>query len=964
MHTLFEHKSNNKTVNTVFFCTFTMKKLKNMNQNSKLFLLDAYALIYRAYYAFIKNPRINSKGFNTSAILGFVNTLEEVLKKENPTHIGVAFDPPGPTFRHEAFEQYKAQREETPEAIRLSVPIIKDIIKAYRIPILEVAGYEADDVIGTLATEAGNQGITTYMMTPDKDYGQLVTDHVFMYRPKYGDKEFEVMGVEQVKAKFDIQSPAQVIDMLGLMGDSSDNIPGCPGVGEKTAQKLIAEFGSIENLLEHTDQLKGALKTKVETNREMIIFSKFLATIKVDVPIRLDMNSLVREQADEDTLRKIFEELEFRTLMERIFKKESSPASPIAGTLFNQENGPVQGNLFEEFTPDHTNEEKKSNLESLNSLSYDYQLIDTEEKRNEIIKKLLTSEILALDTETTGTDPMDAELVGMSFSITENQAFYVPVPAEREEAIKIVREFEPVFKNEKSLKVGQNIKYDMLVLQNYGIEVRGKLFDTMVAHYVLQPELRHNMDYLAEIYLHYQTIHIEELIGPKGKGQKNMRDLSPQEVYLYACEDADVTLKLKNILEQELKKNDAEKLFYEIEMPLVPVLVNIESNGVRLDTEALKQSSEHFTTRLQSIEKEIYTLAEGEFNIASPKQVGEILFDKLKIVEKAKKTKTGQYVTSEEVLESLRNKHDIIGKILEYRGLKKLLSTYIDALPQLINPKTGRIHTSFNQTVTATGRLSSSNPNLQNIPIRDEDGKEIRKAFIPDDGCSFFSADYSQIELRIMAHLSEDKNMIDAFLSGYDIHAATAAKIYKVDIKEVTADMRRKAQTANFGIIYGISVFGLAERMNVDRKEAKELIDGYFETYPQVKSYMDKSIQVAREHGYVETIFHRKRFLPDINSRNAVVRGYAERNAINAPIQGSAADIIKVAMARIYERFKAEGLKAKMILQVHDELNFSVPAKEKEIVEQVVIEEMEKAYRMHVPLKADCGWGTNWLEAH
>ena len=964
MHTLFEHKSNNKTVNTVFFCTFTMKKLKNMNQNSKLFLLDAYALIYRAYYAFIKNPRINSKGFNTSAILGFVNTLEEVLKKENPTHIGVAFDPPGPTFRHEAFEQYKAQREETPEAIRLSVPIIKDIIKAYRIPILEVAGYEADDVIGTLATEAGNQGITTYMMTPDKDYGQLVTDHLFMYRPKYGDKEFEVMGVEQVKAKFDIQSPAQVIDMLGLMGDSSDNIPGCPGVGEKTAQKLIAEFGSIENLLEHTDQLKGALKTKVETNREMIIFSKFLATIKVDVPIRLDMNSLVREQADEDTLRKIFEELEFRTLMERIFKKESSPASPIAGTLFNQENGPVQGNLFEEFTPDHTNEEKKSNLESLNSLSYDYQLIDTEEKRNEIIKKLLTSETLALDTETTGTDPMDAELVGMSFSITENQAFYVPVPAEREEAIKIIREFEPVFKNEKSLKVGQNIKYDMLVLQNYGIEVRGKLFDTMVAHYVLQPELRHNMDYLAEIYLHYQTIHIEELIGPKGKGQKNMRDLSPQEVYLYACEDADVTLKLKNILEQELKKNDAEKLFYEIEMPLVPVLVNIESNGVRLDTEALKQSSEHFTTRLQSIEKEIYTLAEGEFNIASPKQVGEILFDKLKIVEKAKKTKTGQYVTSEEVLESLRNKHDIIGKILEYRGLKKLLSTYIDALPQLINPKTGRIHTSFNQTVTATGRLSSSNPNLQNIPIRDEDGKEIRKAFIPDDGCSFFSADYSQIELRIMAHLSEDKNMIDAFLSGYDIHAATAAKIYKVDIKEVTADMRRKAKTANFGIIYGISVFGLAERMNVDRKEAKELIDGYFETYPQVKSYMDKSIQVAREHGYVETIFHRKRFLPDINSRNAVVRGYAERNAINAPIQGSAADIIKVAMARIYERFKAEGLKAKMILQVHDELNFSVPAKEKEIVEQVVIEEMEKAYRMHVPLKADCGWGTNWLEAH
>lgn len=935
-----------------------------MNQNSKLFLLDAYALIYRAYYAFIKNPRINSKGFNTSAILGFVNTLEEVLKKENPTHIGVAFDPAGPTFRHKAFEQYKAQREETPEAIRLSVPIIKEIIKAYRIPILEVSGYEADDVIGTLATKAGNQGITTYMMTPDKDYGQLVTDHVFMYRPKYGDKEFEVMGVEQIKAKFNIQLPTQVIDMLGLMGDSSDNIPGCPGVGEKTAQKLIAEFGSIENLLEHTDQLKGALKTKVEANREMISFSKFLATIKVDVPIQLDMDSLVRKEADEDTLRKIFEELEFRTLMERIFKKEPSHTSPISGTLFNKESGPIQGNLFEEFTPNNTNEENNSSLKSLNSLKYDYQLADTKRKRSQIIKKLLTSEILALDTETTGTDPMIAELVGMSFCIAENQAFYVPIPAEREEAIKIVKEFEPVFKNENSLKVGQNIKYDLLVLQNYGIEVKGKLFDTMVAHYVLQPELYHNMDYLAEIYLHYQTIHIDELIGPKGKGQKNMRDLSPEDVYLYACEDADVTLKLKNILEKELKKNDAEELFYDIEMPLVPVLVNIESNGVRLDTEALKQSSEHFTARLQNIEREIYDLAGVKFNIASPKQVGEILFDKLKITEKAKKTKTGQYVTSEEVLESLRNKHDIIGKILEYRGLKKLLSTYIDALPQLINPKTGRIHTSFNQTVTATGRLSSSNPNLQNIPIRDEDGKEIRKAFIPDDDCSFFSADYSQIELRIMAHLSGDKNMIDAFLSGYDIHAATAAKIYKIDIKEVTADMRRKAKTANFGIIYGISIFGLAERMNVDRKEAKELIEGYFKTYPQVKAYMDKSIQVAREHGYVETIFHRKRFLPDINSRNAVVRGYAERNAINAPIQGSAADIIKVAMARIYERFKAEGLKAKMILQVHDELNFSVPAEEKKIVEQVVIEEMEKAYSMHVPLKADCGWGTNWLEAH
>ena len=952
-----------------------------MNSTDKLFLLDAYALIYRAYYAFIKNPRINSKGFNTSAILGFVNTLEEVLKKENPTHIGVAFDPSGPTFRHEAYEQYKAQREETPEAIRLSVPIIKDIIRAYRIPILEVPGYEADDVIGTLATEAGKQGITTYMMTPDKDYGQLVSDNVFMYRPKHSGG-FEVMGIKEIKAKFDIQSTEQVIDMLGLMGDSSDNIPGCPGVGEKTAQKLVAEFGSIENLLAHTDQLKGALKTKVEANREMITFSKFLATIKVDVPIKLDMNTLVREEPNEEELRKIFEELEFRTLINRVLTKTDTPLpsssksaapDPYAGTLFAQptgsatpeNNGPVQGDLFANFAGDGTDGAKKSNLTRLEMLDVDYQLIDTEEKRKEIIQKLLTTEILSIDTETTGTEPMEAELVGMSFSDAENRAYYVPVPANHDEALKIVNELRPLYENENSMKVGQNIKYDMIVLQNYGVQVKGKLFDTMLAHYVLQPELRHNMDYLAEIYLQYQTIHIDELIGARGKNQKNMRDLPAEDVYRYACEDADVTLKLKNVLEKELKEQSAEHLFYEIEMPLVPVLVNIESNGVRIDTEALRQSSEHFTLRLQEIEKEIYALAGGEtFNIASPKQVGEVLFDRLKIVDKAKKTKTGQYVTSEEVLESLRSKHAIIGKILEYRGLKKLLSTYIDALPQLINPRTGRIHTSFNQAVTATGRLSSSNPNLQNIPIRDEDGKEIRKAFIPDDGCEFFSADYSQIELRIMAHLSQDKNMIDAFLSGYDIHAATAAKIYKVDINDVTADMRRKAKTANFGIIYGISVFGLAERMNVPRQEAKELIDGYFETYPQVKEYMDRSIQVARENGYVETIFHRKRFLPDINSRNAVVRGYAERNAINAPIQGSAADIIKVAMSLICQRLQSNNLKAKMILQVHDELNFSVPEAEKEIIQKIVIEEMERAYRMLVPLKADFGWGKNWLEAH
>ncbi len=920
----------------------------------KLFLLDAYALIYRAYYAFIKNPRINSKGFNTSAILGFVNTLEEVLRKENPTHIGIAFDPSGPTFRHEAYEAYKAQREETPEAIRQSVPVIKDIIRAYHIPILEIAGYEADDVIGTLATEAGKRGINTYMMTPDKDYGQLVGEHVFMYRPKYGDKDFEVMGVEEVKAKFDIQSPLQVIDMLGLMGDTADNIPGCPGVGEKTAQKLIAQFGSIENLLAHTDELKGAIKKKVEENKEQITFSKFLATIKTDVPITLDMEALKREEPDEEELRRLFEMLEFRSLIDRVIKTEKkAPSSPAA-----------QPDLFGFFAEEDTADAKNSILTRLEDLSYDYQLVDNKEEMAILAEKLLAQNFFSLDTETTGIDPITAELVGMSFSFAENQAFYVPVPANREEALTIVNIFKPAFENPDSLKIGQNIKYDLIMLANYGVSLKGKMFDTMIAHYVLQPELRHGMDYLAEIYLKYETIKIEELIGAKGKKQGNMRDLAPEAVYKYACEDADVTLKLKQVLENELETNGVKKLFEEIEMPLVPVLAYMERNGVRIDTDALKETSRHFTARMNQIEEEVHQLAGMEFNIASPKQVGEVLFDRLKIVEKAKKTKTGQYVTSEEVLESLRGKHEIVGKILEHRGLKKLLGTYIDALPQLINPATERIHTSFNQTVTATGRLSSSNPNLQNIPIRNEDGKEIRKAFIPDEGCEFFSADYSQIELRIMAHLSNDPHMIEAFQKDQDIHAATAAKIYKVKLEEVTREQRSKAKTANFGIIYGISVFGLAERLNVDRKEAKALIDGYFENYPNVKAYMDQSIQEAREKGYIETIFKRKRYLPDINSKNAVVRGYAERNAINAPIQGSAADIIKVAMIRIYQRFQEEGIHSKMILQVHDELNFSVLPEEKEKVQQIVISEMEAAYKMKAPLRADHGWGHNWLEAH
>lgn len=920
----------------------------------KLFLLDAYALIFRAYYAFIKNPRINSKGLNTSAILGFVNTLEEVLNKEKPSHIGIAFDPAGPTFRHEAYEKYKAQREETPEGIRTAVPYIKEIIRAYHIPILEVAGYEADDVIGTLAKQADSLGIDTYMMTPDKDYGQLVTEHIKMYRPKYGDKEFEILGVNEINEKYGLTSPLQVIDLLGLMGDSADNIPGCPGVGEKTAGKLIQQFNSIENLLANTDQLKGAIKTKIENNKEQIEFSKFLATIKTDVPIKLDLEQLKTEAADENSLKKIFEELEFRSLIDRKFKKENNY---VQKDLF-------QGTLFAEFTDESQENSKNTSIERYNKSYFDYQLIDNEEKRRKIIDLFITKDFISLDTETTGTDPISAKLVGLSFSVKENQAFYVPIPQNDKEAQKIVNEFKPIYENENILKIGQNIKYDLLVLQNYGINLKGKIFDTMIAHYLLQPELHHGMDYMAEVYLNYQTIKIEELIGNKGKNQKNMADLSPTEVYEYACEDADVTLKLKNILEPLLKENGCEQLFWDIEMPLMPVLAYMERNGVCIDTEGLKETSLLYTSEMKRIEKEIHALAGTDFNIASPKQVGEILFDRLKIIDKPKKTKTGQYVTSEEVLESLRSKHEIVEKILEHRGLKKLLGTYIDALPKLINPKTGHIHTSFNQTITATGRLSSSNPNLQNIPVRNEHGKEIRKAFIPEEGCIFFSADYSQIELRIMAHLSDDTNMIEAFREGHDIHAATAAKVFKKSIDEVTREERSKAKTANFGIIYGITAFGLAERMNVSRTEAKNLIEEYFQTYPKVKEYMNRSIDMARQKGYTETVYHRKCYLRDINSHNAVVRGYAERNAINAPIQGSAADIIKIAMIHIYKRFQEENIRSKMILQVHDELNFSVYPEEKEKVQQIVVEEMEKAYTMKVPLEADFGWGNNWLEAH
>lgn len=929
----------------------------------KLYLLDAYALIYRAYYAFLKNPRINSKGENTSAILGFVNTLEEVIQKEQPTHLGVAFDPSGGTFRHEAYPEYKAQREETPEAIRFAVPIIKRLLAAYNIPVLEEPGYEADDVIGTLAHQADKQGIETFMMTPDKDYGQLVTNRVKMYRPAVGKSAEEILGPAEVNQKWGISSPTQVIDILGLMGDAVDNIPGCPGVGEKTASKLVQDFGSIENLIENTDKLKGALKEKVENNIEQIKTSKWLATIKTDVPIQLDMEMLKMEEPNQEALQKIFEELEFRTLMR---KKITSPA-PTPVSKPEKKGNAIQGDLFSGFGD--SNEEEATlfsdnNIIDNGMLRYnretaDYQLVDTPDKIKNLVAVLQGSKEICLDTETTGTDPIKARLVGVSFSIKEGQGWYVPV-YEKQEALELLR---PIYENPDTLKVGQNLKYDLQVLLNHGIELRGPMFDTMIAHYLLHPEMRHGMDYLAEAYLHYQTIHIDELIGT-GKNQKSMAELSPEEVYVYACEDTDITLRLKNLFAPELEKEGLMKLFQEIEMPLMPVLAYMERNGVCIDTEGLRETSVLYSEEMQRIEEEIYQLAGVHFNISSPRQVGEVLFDQMKITNKPKKTKTGQYATTEEILVSLKSKSPIVGKILEYRGLKKLLSTYIDALPELINPDTGHIHTSFNQTVTTTGRLSSSNPNLQNIPVRDEQGKEVRKAFIPEAGQEFFCADYSQIELRIMAHLSGDENLIEAFNAGQDIHAATAAKIFHKALEEVTSDERRKAKTANFGIIYGISAFGLAERLDVSRTEAKELIDGYFLTYPGVKEYMEKSIAMAREKGYTETIFKRRCYLPDINSNNANVRGNAERNAINSPIQGSAADIIKIAMIRVYQRMKAEGIRSKMILQVHDELCFTVLPEEKDRLQKIVVEEMQNAVQMRIPLIADTGWGSNWLEAH
>ena len=919
---------------------------------SKLFLIDAYALIYRSYYAFLRNPRINSKGLNTSAIMGFCNTLNEVLTKESPTHIGVAFDH-GKTFRHDAFPEYKAQREETPEDIKLSVPLIKQILEAMHIPILQVDGFEADDIIGTVATRFGSDGIETFMLTPDKDYGQLIGPNVFMYRPRHGGG-YEIIGEKEVGDKYGILTPAQVIDLLALMGDTADNFPGCPGVGEKTAAKLINQFGSIDNMLQHTDEIKGKLREKVENAVEDIKMSKFLATIRTDVPMQLDLDELKVEQPDEAKLRTIFEELEFRTLINKFLNKGEVKSKTDNNQL----------DLFAENTANESSEPKFAKYESIKTTQHEYQLIENEDELRRICDFFLTKEFVSIDTETTSTDAISAELVGLSFSAEESKAFYVPVPANYEEALKVFEIFKPLYESDKIMKIGQNIKYDYEVLTRYGVTIQGKMFDTMIAHYLIQPQLHHNMDYLAETLLGYQTIHIEELLGPKGKKQKNMRDLSPTDIYEYAAEDADITLRLKNVLEPRLKELGVEELFWNIEMPLVRVLADMELNGVCLDTEALQDTSKIFTERMKEYEQEIYKEAGEEFNISSPKQVGDILFGKLQIMDKPKKTKTGQYVTSEEVLQSLENKSPIVRNILNYRGMKKLLSTYIDALPKLINPRTGHIHTSFNQALTATGRLSSSDPNLQNIPVRTDDGKEIRKCFIPEEGCLFFSADYSQIELRIMAHLSEDENMMEAFREGHDIHRATAAKIWHEDIDKVTDAQRKKAKQANFGIIYGITTYGLAQRMDISNAEAKDLIQDYFRTFPKVQAYMEHAKEVARAKGYAETLFHRRRYLADINSRNATVRGFAERNAINAPIQGTEADIIKVAMVRIWERFKKEGIRSKMILQVHDELNFSVYPEEREQVERIVIEEMQNAYPLNVPLIADAGWGKNWLEAH
>ena len=929
-----------------------------MSDNSKkLYLIDAYALIYRSYFAFIRNPRFNSKGVNTSAALGFANTLVQLLEKDKPEYIGVVFDMSKPTFRHELFPAYKANRQEMPEDLRKSIPYIRKLIEAFRIPIIEMEGFEADDIIGTLAQKASSEGFTTFMMTPDKDYAQLVTNSILMYKPGKSGNDNEVWGIEEVKQNFGIDSPMQVIDILGLMGDSADNIPGCPGIGPKNAQKLINDFGSIDGIYQNLDQLKGKQKENLETFEEQVRLSRHLATIVLDVPIEFEETALKMDEPDFPSLKSLFEDLEFRQLSDRL-KLNESPAAPAStakatqGTLFS----------FEDPAPQVVASKK---TESIDTTPHQYYLVENELQRASLRAELSVQSGFCFDTETTGLDPHSADLVCLSFSFRKHEAFCVLLPNKREKVVEILEEFRAVFEDDRIMKIGQNIKYDLLMLKQYGFDVKGKLFDTMLAHYLIQPEIKHNLDYLCEIYLNYEKIPTEALIGAKGRNQLTMRSVEPAKLMDYACEDADLTLQLKDVLAAELDQHGLTSLFESLEMPLVPVLTDMEMEGVKLDPESLNQYAGELREQIINLEKEIIELAGEDFNVSSPKQLGEILFEKLKIDPNAKLTKTKQYSTNEEVLQQLLHKHPIVSKVLEYRGLKKLLNTYVETLPLLINPRTGKIHTSYNQAVTATGRLSSNNPNLQNIPIRDENGREIRRSFIPsDENHLFLSADYSQIELRIMAALSKDEQMLEAFRNNQDIHAITAAKIYKVGVGEVTTDMRRKAKTANFGIIYGISVFGLSQRLNISRSEAKELIDGYFENFPRVREYMDLSIDKARKTGFVETIMGRRRYLSDINSNNAVVRGMAERNAINAPIQGSAADIIKLAMISIHQAFIDRGLQSRMVLQVHDELNFDVVAAELSEVEQIVKQKMESAVQLEVPLTIEMKSAKNWLDAH
>lgn len=926
-------------------------------EHKRLFLLDAYALIFRAYYALIKMPRITSTGLNTSAVFGFVNTLEELLRKEKPTHIAICFDPPGPTFRHEAFEAYKGEREATPEDIKISVPIIKEIIRAYRIPIIEVEGYEADDVIGTLATKAGNEGFSTFMMTPDKDFGQLVSDNVFQYKPGYRGGEFEIRGVKEVCERYEISSPDKVIDLLALMGDKVDNIPGCPGVGEKTAIKLINDFGSIENLIENTDSLKGALKKKVEDNKEQIVFSKFLATIKTDVPIDCDIEELKLQQADIEELTSIFRRLEFRTLIDKIAKKNDTDS---ASKISAQPPQAIQGSLFDDISEDEPKTPMKSEIYEINTQNY--HIIKNTDEIGEIERFIAESGECAVFIVAQGDSDMTAQWVGTALALHNGKTYYI------DNAITGAKEFiVSLHANEKIKVISSQTKRDYVIISNSGLsssEPIRNYYDITIAHYLLQPEIRHSIDNLALQYLNLSLVSYSEIAGSKGAKQLPMQSIGIDKLSNWACQQADATMRLFPILSQSIEKENLSELLNEIELPLTRVLAEIEIAGVRIDVAALNEASETLTSRLDGIETEIHALVGENFNIGSPAQVGEILFDKLKLDPKAKKTKTGQYSTSEEVLEKISHLHPVVNKILEYRQLKKLLSTYLNALPNTINPTTGKIHTTYNQTVTATGRLSSTDPNLQNIPVRDEIGREIRRAFIADEGHTFLSADYSQIELRLVADFSNDKVMLDAFANDKDIHAITAAKIYKTPLEEVTATQRRNAKTANFGILYGISAFGLASRLGIPRSEAKQLIDGYFETFPTVQQYMSEAIEKARENGYVTTIKGRKRMLPDINSRNAVVRGYAERNAINAPIQGSAADIIKIAMVNIFDEIAKRGLKSKMIMQVHDELNFDVLPQELDIIKELVCRNMQNAYNGRVSLTASCGTGPNWLTAH